>query len=58
MVFEFDPSQEHVLNFYAHDMKEEQISVEVLLGVTTNWDKAHALTIERDTDYLDLQGVA
>lgn len=37
-VFEFNPSEEYIINFYVHNIKEDKINVMLALSKDRSWN--------------------
>jgi hypothetical protein len=61
-VFEYDPSEEYIINFYSHNLKVSNTSVSIMLSFSNDrvWDSNNLdkVWIDKESDYLDLKYVS
>ena len=53
-VFEFNSKDDYVLNFYTHNVKQEDVNITLLISATEEWDhsKGKIFTIDKSSDVL------
>jgi hypothetical protein len=58
-VFEFDPSEAYILSFYAYNLKEKEVKIEIKVSdEEKKWESVKPMLIDKESDYLDLREVS
>lgn len=54
--FEFDPTEQYIVNFYVHNIKDEKIKIMLALSIDRMWNSNNLdkIWVDREADYIDL----
>jgi hypothetical protein len=59
-IFEFISSEEYIINFYTHNIKNHKIKIMFALSIDRSWNtnNLEKRWIDRESDYIDLNAQA